>query len=152
MLIRNLEKSSGIGTGLNNTDPGQNKPSSFNSVDLKKALTDTMLELSAAFGRHWESNLVSYINQYVNNSNMFAGATCRVPQTSHKEKSSGSTATVALLRDGYELVVAQVSHCTFSVQKQSFVCATGGCNLLLPGGPSNLHYDITGKCFISISQ
>ena len=47
--MRNLEQKSGVGSGLSN-----NTQDPYRNVDLKKALTDTVLELNAAFGRFWE--------------------------------------------------------------------------------------------------
>ena len=114
MLTRNLEQRSGLGGGgignVSGSKPGLHP---LQTVDLEGALMDTILELNAAFGRHWESNQytqgMAFLRQPVQG---VSGATCNVPQRSYKgltEKSSGSTATVALIRDGYELVVAQVS-------------------------------------------
>ena len=109
--MRNLEQKSGFGAGL-----GKNPINPFQTVDLKKALTDTVLELSTAFGRYWENNFLPYVPRHIDSS----GATCHVPHRSYKSAtgvSPGSTATIALLRDGYELVVAQVlgSYCMFIV-------------------------------------
>ena len=103
LLMRNLEQKSGFGAGL-----GKNQINPFQTVDLKKALTDTVLELSTAFGRYWENNFLPYVPRHIESS----GATCHIPHRSYKSAtgvSPGSTATIALLRDGYELVVAQVS-------------------------------------------
>ena len=107
--MRNLEQKSGFGGGL-----GKNPINPFQTVDLKKALTDTVLELSTAFGRYWENNFLPYVPRHIESS----GATCHVPHRSYKSAtgvSPGSTATIALLRDGYELVVAQVlgSHSSY---------------------------------------
>ena len=109
LLMRNLEQKSGFGAGL-----GKNPINPFQTVDLKKALTDTVLELSTAFGRYWENNFLPYVPRHIESS----GATCHVPHRSYKSAtgvSPGSTATIALLRDGYELVVAQVlgSHSSY---------------------------------------
>ena len=100
--MRNLEQKSGTGGGL-----GKNVVDPFRSVDLKKALTDTVIELSSAFGRYWENNSMPFVARKLET----AGATCQVPHRPYKGSSGispGSTATIALLRDGYELVVAQV--------------------------------------------
>ena len=100
--MRNLEQKSGVGSGLNNNtlDP-------FRSIDLKKALTDTVVELNSAFGRHWENRSLSFVPQPMQSS----GSSCTVPHRvskAEKRVTPGSTATIALIRDGYELVVAQV--------------------------------------------
>ena len=100
--MRNLEQKSGVGGGLSNNvvDP-------FRTVDLKKALTDTVVEINSAFGRNWVNNSKPFVPRKLES----AGATCPVPHRSYKGStaiSPGSTATIALVRDGYELVVAQV--------------------------------------------
>ena len=100
--MRNLEQKSGVGSGLST---GSRTP--FQTVDLKKALTDTVVELNTAFGRFWENNSMSFVPKPLES----AGATCHVPHRNYKSStgiSPGSTATIALIRDGYELVVAQV--------------------------------------------
>merc|ERR1711936_49295 len=91
LLMRNLEQKSGFGAGL-----GKNQINPFQTVDLKKALTDTVLELSTAFGRYWENNFLPYVPRHIESS----GATCHVPHRSYKSAtgvSPGSTATIALL-------------------------------------------------------
>ena len=100
--MRNLEQKSGVGSGLSN-----NSHDPFRNVDLKKALTDTVLELNAAFGRFWENKSLSVVPRPLQTS----GSSCTVPHRAFKGANyvtPGSTATIALLRDGYELVVAQV--------------------------------------------
>ena len=100
--MRNLEQKSGIGGGLKT-----NSKSPFQSIDLEKALTDTVVELNTAFGRYWENNSLAVVPQTLQS----AGATCQLPHRFYKEHtamSPGSTATIALIRDGYELVVAHV--------------------------------------------
>ena len=100
--MRNLEQKSGVGSGLSG-----NKSDPFRTVDLKKALTDTVVELNAAFGRFWENSSRSFVPQPLQSS----GAACHVPHRASKgamAMTPGSTATIALIRDGYELVVAQV--------------------------------------------
>ena len=100
--MRNLEQKSGVGGGL-----GNNVVDPFRTVDLKKALTDTVVELSSAFGRYWEAHSMPFVPRKLES----AGATCQVPHRAYKGStaiSPGSTATIALVRDGYELVVAQV--------------------------------------------
>ena len=119
--MRNLEQTSGIGGGglgnISGSKPGLHP---LQTVDLKKALTDTILDLNAAFGRHWESTQYSQGMAFLRQPVGVSGATCNVPQRSYKgltERSSGSTATIALVREGYELVIAQASkHVSIKMQ------------------------------------
>ena len=119
--MRNLEQKGGVGGGLSNTgiDPFQN-------VDLEKALTDTVVELNTAFGRYWENNSLPFVRQKIDSS----GATCDMPHRSYKNTtavSPGSTATIALIRDGYELVIAQVTRhlCFYTIFPGEFPLILG---------------------------
>ena len=123
LLMRNLEQKSGVGSGLSN-----NSQDPFRSVDLKKALTDTVVELNAAFGRFWENRSLSFVPQPLKSS----GAACAVPQRvakGVKDVTPGSTATIALIRDGYELVVAQVRYSIIVIKYRSDVSKISSINL-----------------------